>query len=201
MNVHYSIVLVALITFCLVGCENVTEPPANAFDIRSVRIYRYTVYDTSGSVTSMSFDTLLIHDTISKGKETVFFGDNTSAILEPAGNSWVMAKYHLNICECATFTIPVKKNDTAFKNMVPARLHDSIFNAIMTIFIKDTNQNITVPSGSYSCFVYQYRINDIPVEIGYISTAIGPIRKEFYSSKSNTGELYLQSIRELVSIE
>ncbi|HET9136603.1 MAG TPA: hypothetical protein VFO76_08195, partial [Candidatus Kapabacteria bacterium] len=95
----------------------------------------------------------------------------------------------------------VKKNDTAFKNMVPAKLHDSSFNALMTIFIKDTDQNITVPSGTYSCFVYQFGIDDVPGEIGYISTAIGPIRKEFYGGKSNAGELYLESIRELISIK
>lgn len=168
---------------------------------------KYSLYPEDDSVdANRKFETKVVRDTLINDK--IYFLTETNheisnRILINKENGFYsnnLENYeNQDIFECK---YPCKKGDSW-----TLKESDSFINEISTTVVKSINSKVTVPNGTHECILYEnikkrwIGEKDTMYHIyqSYLKPGVGPIKFTRYTKVNYDGELYLQSIDELVS--
>jgi hypothetical protein len=200
-----SILLFIAAGVCFIGCNSVTQSPQSLdpFAVSNSWTYSTTTFDVNGNVIGEGSDTVSIINTqISGDKKEQSLNNGTRLKLTRNGD-WILSEVWENMLGCSPYSIPSTPGDTMFTlHSIPTKINNVVGPGNYTAFVKSANVTVTVPAGTYTCYVFEL---DFTIEnsssygktLTYISPIVGIVQREFYQGDTAAGTYYLVSRRQL----
>jgi hypothetical protein len=189
--------LLSFVVFTLSSCSKSNPTGASGsqqilpLKLGNTWLMQYTVYDTTGAVEGMIYDTAtVVTDTVISGvtwyhiSSKVFGGgltaDKSDGLWEYTSSTpSLFFKYPANVGD--TWNAPMNASST------------------YQITLESDSASVTVPKGTYTCCDYQLLLNSQPAVEAYLCPGVGFVAIDVYSI-TKSGRSYKQAYGELTSI-
>ncbi len=189
--------LLSLTIFMLSSCKksNPVGPSSSQqilpLKLGNIWLMEYTVYDSTGTVEGMVYDT----DTVAR--DTVISGITWYHVSGKVFDGYFADKsdglYGLSspTVEALLFKYPAKVGDTWNAQVDISTTYQ--------VTLQSDNASVTVPKGTYVCYDYQMLLNSQPGFEVYLNPGLGFVAMDVYSI-TKSGRSYKQAYGELTSV-
>jgi hypothetical protein len=179
------------LTFSSCKKSNPVGPPDNneiwPLKTGNTWVLQSTYYDSTGAVSSTGLWAIEVtKDTVVEGQTWYRLFDNSYFYTNKSDGLWLLWSNSTAMSELLLWKYPVSAGD-------------NWPNYPYQVTAESTNVSITVPNGTYTCYLYRMTYNSQPAEDDYLCPGVGIVARNVYLTTS-TGIVYKEYHGELSSL-